>query len=78
MANKRTLPKRIELIDEKRGSVLEFDLAHAQRILKLQDTITISKLRLFNTKEYKYEHGLISFVEQPDQSSTDEALGAEG
>lgn len=80
MPRKRKLPKRIELIDEKRGNVVELDFDHAQRVLNLQDKISLGQLKIFNTQLYQYEQGLISFVDtEPEQhESVNESAGSEG
>lgn len=82
MAKTRKLPKKIELIDESEGYVLEYDFDHAERILKLQESIGLGKLKLFNTDLYYYDHeqGVIRHNEreQVDTNSvSDHIAGAE-
>lgn len=62
---KSHLPKFIELIDEKTGSIKEFEFFHASRILALQKKSRLGTYQIFNTQLYTYDEGsnTIVFVE---------------
>ena len=79
MAKKRRLPKRIELIDERRGHVLEFDLDHAERILKLQESTGLGKFKLYNIDlyYYDYEQWAIRLTEPKSEQPVLEVIGGE-
>lgn len=63
--SKAHLPKFIELIDEKTGSIKEFDIFHASRILGLQKKSRLGTYQIFNTQLYTYDEGsnTIVFIE---------------
>lgn len=75
----KTLPSRIELISEKTGRVREFELSHAQTILKHQLKQKLGSYTIFNTDLYQIDErtGTIS-IRLPDEGSEGLADQGEG
>lgn len=69
MSKRTKLPRRIELIMASTALVNEFELAHAIRILKLQDKQKLGDYKIFNTDLYEYDG---TTIVKREQSTTEQ------
>jgi len=66
------LPKHIELICTKTAKVREFELIHANNILRLQNKSNLGSYTVFNTDLYTYNEGSRTIEHNVRQSESSE------